>query len=149
MREMTDIKPYIKFLASTAREANRSDSGNNTTTNTTTATTTTTPIPEIAKGPTIPAKGYLVQEIRDYLYWVTDGVYNTMFLVTGKGVIAVDAPPSIGKNYLKAIAEVTDEPITVVIYSHAHRDHIGSCWIVSKECHLYSTGRNRKNIGSS
>jgi glyoxylase-like metal-dependent hydrolase (beta-lactamase superfamily II) len=123
-----DIKPYIKFLASTAK-ANSSDSDNNTTTNT---TTTTTPIPETAKGPAIPAKGYLVQEIRDHLYWVTDGVYNTMFLVTGKGVIAVDAPPSIGKNYLKAIAEVTHEPITVVIYSHAHRDHIGAAGLFPK-----------------
>ena len=30
------------------------------------------------------------------------------------------------KNYLKAIAEVTDEPITHVIYSHTHKDHVGS-----------------------
>jgi glyoxylase-like metal-dependent hydrolase (beta-lactamase superfamily II) len=60
------------------------------------------------------------------LYWVTDGSYNTMFLVTNKGVVAVDAPPSIGNNYLKAIAKVTDKPVTYVIYSHAHTDHIGA-----------------------
>ena len=60
------------------------------------------------------------------LYWVTDGSYNTMFLVTDKGVVAVDAPPTIGKNYLKAIAEVTNKPVTYVIYSHAHLDHIGA-----------------------
>ena len=76
--------------------------------------------------PPIPAKGYLVQQIRDHLYWVTDGGYNTMFLVTDKGVIAVDAPPTLGKNYLKAIAEVTNKPVTYVIYSHAHIDHIGA-----------------------
>ena len=81
----------------------------------------------MAKGPAInPAKGYLVQEIRDHLYWVTDGSYNTMFLVTDKGVIVVDAPPTIGKNYLKAISEVTNKPINYVIYSHAHLDHIGA-----------------------
>jgi glyoxylase-like metal-dependent hydrolase (beta-lactamase superfamily II) len=45
-----------------------------------------------------------------------------MFLVTDEGVVAVDAPPSTGQNYLKAIAEVTDKPITHVIYSHAHLD---------------------------
>ena len=39
-----------------------------------------TQIPENAKGPAIPSKGYLVEEIRDGLYWVTDGVYNTMSL---------------------------------------------------------------------
>jgi len=60
------------------------------------------------------------------LYWVTDGAYNTMFLTTGQGVIAVDAPPSIGENYLKAIAEVTEESVTHMIYSHTHNDHVGS-----------------------
>ena len=89
-------------------------------------------IPESARGPTIPEEGYLVKEIRDNLYWVTDGSYNTIFLVTDEGVVAVDAPPSIGQNYLKAIAEVTDKPITHVIYSHAHLDHIGAAGIFPK-----------------
>ena len=48
------------------------------------------------------------------------------------GVVAVDAPPSIGKNYLKAIAEVTNKPVTNVIYSHAHLDHIGAADIFPK-----------------
>ena len=89
-------------------------------------------IPETAKGPAIPSKGYLVEEIRDGIFWITDGAYNTMFLVTDEGVIAVDAPPTIGKNYLKAISEVTDKPITHVIYSHAHIDHIGAAGIFPK-----------------
>jgi hypothetical protein len=55
-------------------------------------------LPEAAKGPAIPPKGYLVEEIRDHLYWVTDGSYNTVFLVTDKGVVAIDAPPSLGQN---------------------------------------------------
>jgi len=67
---------------------------------------TAAPLPETANGPQIDySKGYLVEEIRDGLYWVTDGAYNTMFLTTGQGVIVVDAPPSIGENYLNAIAE--------------------------------------------
>ena len=49
-----------------------------------------------------------------------------MFLTTGEGVIVVDAPPSIGENLLKAIAEVTEEPITHVVYSHSHADHIAA-----------------------
>jgi glyoxylase-like metal-dependent hydrolase (beta-lactamase superfamily II) len=67
-----------------------------------------------------------VKEIRDGLFWVTDGAYNTMFLVTDEGVVAIDAPPTIGTNYLKAISEVTNKPITHVIYSHAYIDHIGA-----------------------
>ena len=85
------------------------------------------PVPETAFGPSIPEdKGYLVEEISDGLYWVTEGMYQVMFLTTGKGVIVVDAPPSMGESVLKAIAEVTEEPITHVIYSHSHADHIAS-----------------------
>lgn len=118
--------PYLKFVSQTVNGSNSSSSTNKNT------TTSTVQIPEAAKGPTIPAKGYLVQQIRDHLYWVTDGTYNTMFLVTDKGVVAVDAPPSIGKNYLKAIAEVTNKPVTYVIYTHAHLDHIGAAGIFPK-----------------
>ena len=95
-------------------------------------TETKNQIPEAAKGPAIPSKGYLVEEIRDGLFWVTEGAYNTIFLVTDEGVVAVDAPPTIGKNYLKAISEVTDKPITHVIYSHAHIDHIGAAGMFPK-----------------
>jgi glyoxylase-like metal-dependent hydrolase (beta-lactamase superfamily II) len=109
---------YVKFVTQTTKESSINSS--------------TVQIPDAAKGPSIPTKGYLVQEIRDHLYWVTDGSYNTMFLVTDKGVVAVDAPPTIGNNYLKAIAEVTDKPITYVIYSHAHLDHIGAASIFPK-----------------
>jgi glyoxylase-like metal-dependent hydrolase (beta-lactamase superfamily II) len=111
-----DKQSYLKFVS--AAETN---AGVNNTSNASQAQ-----IPESAMGPAIPEKGYLVEEIRDNLYWVTDGSYNTMFLVTDEGVVAIDAPPSIGQNYLKAIAEVTDKPITHVIYSHAHLDHIGA-----------------------
>lgn len=91
------------------------------------------PVPSTARGPAIPQdKGYLVQEIRNGLYWVTDGTYQVMFLTTGKGVIAVDAPPSLGKKYLQAIAGVTSEPVTHVIYSHAHKDHIGAASMFPK-----------------
>jgi glyoxylase-like metal-dependent hydrolase (beta-lactamase superfamily II) len=76
-----------------------------------------------------PEKGYFVQEIRGGLYWVTDGLYNTMFLVSSTGVIAVDPLPNLGEKYLKAISEVTDKPITHVIYSHEHTDHIGAAYL--------------------
>lgn len=87
-------------------------------------------LPQTAYGPQIDfSKGYLVEEIQDGLFWVTEGAYQAMFLVTGEGVIVVDAPPSIGQNFLKAIEEVTDEPITHVVYSHSHTDHIGAAHI--------------------
>jgi glyoxylase-like metal-dependent hydrolase (beta-lactamase superfamily II) len=123
VRTAWDKQGYLRFVSSTMSNDSISLGGEN---------ATMTQIPESAMGPTIPEEGYLVEEIHDNLYWVTDGSYNTMFLVTDEGVVAVDAPPSIGQNYLKAIAEVTDKPITHVIYSHAHLDHIGAAGIFPK-----------------
>ena len=84
-------------------------------------------IPEIPRD-----KGYLVKEIRDGLYWLTDGAYGTIFLVYAKGVIAVDPLPTLGPRYLKAILEVTDKPVTHVVYSHEHTDHIGAADLFPK-----------------
>jgi glyoxylase-like metal-dependent hydrolase (beta-lactamase superfamily II) len=112
---------YLKYISSVVRESNNNNTNSN---------TTTSQIPQAAKGPTIPAdKGYLVQEIGNQLYSVSDGSYNAMFMVTDQGVVAIDAPPSLGNKYLKAIAEVTDKPVSHVIYSHAHTDHIGAAGI--------------------
>ncbi|PCI28154.1 MAG: MBL fold metallo-hydrolase [SAR324 cluster bacterium] len=91
------------------------------------------PIPQAAFGPTPSKKGYHVEEIGSGLYWVTEGVYQVMFLTTGEGVIVVDAPPNIGKNILAAIKETTDEPITHVIYSHAHADHLAAASMYPKD----------------
>ena len=91
------------------------------------------PVPKEAYGPDPSKKGYHVEEIKDGLYWVTEGVYQMMFLTTGEGVIAVDAPPNIGQKILAAIKETTDEPITHVIYSHAHADHIAAAGMYPKD----------------
>lgn len=92
------------------------------------------PVPKIAVGPVIDREvGYVVQELGRGLYLVNDGGYQMMFLTTGEGVIAVDAPPSTGPRILAAIASVTDEPITHVIYSHSHRDHIGAASVYPAE----------------
>ena len=73
-----------------------------------------------------PDKGYSVIEIGDGLYWLTDGMYQVMFLTTGEGVILVDAPMGMGTKIQQAISEVTSEKVTHFIYSHIHKDHVGS-----------------------
>jgi glyoxylase-like metal-dependent hydrolase (beta-lactamase superfamily II) len=131
LEEQRGEEAYVRLVSDiTQQQLQSSDNNSNSNAN---ATTTTTQIPETAKGPAIPSeKGYLVQEIGDQLYSVSDGSYNAMFLVTDEGVVAIDAPPTLGGNYLKAIAEVTDKSITHVIYSHAHIDHIGAANIFPK-----------------
>jgi glyoxylase-like metal-dependent hydrolase (beta-lactamase superfamily II) len=70
--------------------------------------------------------GYQLDNIKPGVFWISAGGYDTMFLVTGQGVIAVDAPPSMRGVLLSAIESVTAEPVTHVIYSHSHFDHIGA-----------------------
>jgi glyoxylase-like metal-dependent hydrolase (beta-lactamase superfamily II) len=86
----------------------------------------TAPVPPSAKGPAIPKSGYLVEEIADRVFWLTDGLYQMIFITTTEGVVAVDAPPTIGHNILRAIATVTRSDVTHAIYSHHHADHAGA-----------------------
>jgi len=81
-------------------------------------------IPEAARGPARDLSGGLaVEEIGDRLFLVTNGDYQAMVADTGHGVVAFDAP--WGKEYLAAIRRVSPAPVTRVVYSHSHYDHIG------------------------
>lgn len=81
-------------------------------------------IPEAARGPVRDLSGGLaVEEIGDRLFLVTDGDYQAMVADTGEGIVAFDAP--WGAEYLAAIRRVSLAPVTHVVYSHSHYDHIG------------------------
>jgi glyoxylase-like metal-dependent hydrolase (beta-lactamase superfamily II) len=70
--------------------------------------------------------GLHLSEIEPGLFFVTDLIYQSAFLVTDEGVVVLDAPPSFGENLLKAITMAApDSPITHLIMSHGHRDHNG------------------------
>lgn len=75
------------------------------------------------KDPIIDSKGYHVGSYGGGAYWVTDGLYNSMFIVSDEGVIVVDAPRSFADKLPQAISEVTDKPVKYFIYSHHHADH--------------------------
>ena len=83
-------------------------------------------INEFAKGAAIdPAKGYRIQELGKNLYMLTDNAIQCMFMVYEKGVVLMDAPENLAPYIHKAIAEITNKPITHFIYSHHHADHVG------------------------
>lgn len=68
----------------------------------------------------------LVQRISPNSYWVFVGNYSTTFYVGESAVLLLDP---LGEDasaaVLKGIRSVTDKPITTVLYSHNHTDHIG------------------------
>lgn len=86
----------------------------------------TTGLPAAAQGPRVQPGGYLTQEVGGGVYVVTDGAFQMMFVVADDEVIAVDAPPTLGANIMAAISEVTPAPVTHVVYTHHHADHIGA-----------------------
>jgi glyoxylase-like metal-dependent hydrolase (beta-lactamase superfamily II) len=78
-----------------------------------------------AQGPSIdPSIGYRIQELGKGLYMITDNAYQSMFMVYETGVVIADVPPSFAGYISKAIATITDKPVTHIIYSHSHIDHI-------------------------
>ena len=83
-------------------------------------------VPASSQGPAVdPGKGYRLQDLGSGLYMVTDNAIQSAFLVYDRGVVVIDVPQALVAHLRQAIAEVTDKPITHIIYSHAHADHIG------------------------
>lgn len=98
----------------------------------------THPVPENAKGPAVGKDGYVLQELADGVFWLSDGSYQSIFIRTDEGVIAVDAPPTLGNNILRAIGKVTSKPISAVVYSHQHSDHVGAMSIFPADVPYYA-----------
>jgi len=80
-----------------------------------------------------PQKGYLVKQAKPGVFVITEGIYQSAFVTTDKGVILFDAPPSFAAHIIKAVAEVTSEPIVQLVYSHVHVDHIGGADLILKQ----------------
>ena len=88
------------------------------------------PVPQEALGFNISAQtGYYLEDFGHGTYFVTDGQYQSIFLVSTEGVILVDCPPTIGYKLKSAIQSVTAKPVTHFVYSHSHTDHVGGAYI--------------------
>src|SRR5688572_11580105 len=92
---------------------------------------------QMPSGPT-PAslKATTIEKVRDNLYVITGSGLadidafsggNTAVLVTEKGVVLVDTKlPGWGQPILERIKTVTGKPVTTIINTHTHDDHVGS-----------------------
>jgi glyoxylase-like metal-dependent hydrolase (beta-lactamase superfamily II) len=89
------------------------------------------PVPASALGPELNGDGYYVGRVERNLFWVTDGTYQSAFLITDEGVVLFDAPPTIGHNLQRAVDEIArsegvTNKVTHLVYSHHHADHAGA-----------------------
>jgi cyclase len=74
-----------------------------------------------------PAVTLQVHQISPSIYWVQGGGGNSGVIVGEHGVIVIDAKvrPNLGKQLVDDIAQITPKPITTVIVTHSHIDHVG------------------------
>ncbi|MDY6981404.1 MAG: MBL fold metallo-hydrolase, partial [Pseudomonadota bacterium] len=86
---------------------------------------------------------------------------NAGFVVTDEGVVVFDAlgTPALGYRMLQRIREVTDKPVTHVVISHYHADHIyglqafdehaGSPEVIAQQLALGYIGGDRASQGEA
>lgn len=68
-----------------------------------------------------------IEKVRENLYVITGGGGNTAAFVTASGVVLVDTKvPGWGERIMEKVRSVTDKPVTTIINTHTHGDHVGS-----------------------
>lgn len=68
-----------------------------------------------------------IEKVRDNLYVIKNGGGNTAAFVTPTGVVLVDTKnPGWGERIMEKVRSVTDKPVTTIINTHTHGDHVGS-----------------------
>jgi glyoxylase-like metal-dependent hydrolase (beta-lactamase superfamily II) len=66
-----------------------------------------------------------VDKLKDNLYMMRGGGGNTAVFITSAGVVVVDTKnPGWGQPLLDKIKSVTDKPVTMIINTHTHGDHV-------------------------
>jgi len=76
----------------------------------------------------------ILQRLTERTYWIHVNGYSSIFYVGNKGVALFDPlSGGRGKEILKSIKTITDLPVTALIYSHSHLDHIGDAQVVVDE----------------
>ena len=66
-----------------------------------------------------------VEKVKDNLYVLRGGGGNTAVFITATGVVVVDAKnPGWGQPILDEIKKLTPKPVTTLINTHTHGDHV-------------------------
>ena len=101
------------------------------------------------RGGGIPPSGTIAQ-VRDNLYVIPCAGGNTVVFVRNEGVLLVDTKlANNGEAILKQVRSVTDKPITTIVNTHTHPDHIGSNDFFGQAVHVVTHENTRSWMTSA
>jgi cyclase len=88
-----------------------------------------------------------IQKLKDNLFVLTGGGGNTAVFITDLGVVLVDTKLSgWGQPVLDKIKTVTRRPVTTIINTHAHPDHVGGNEIFPTSVEIVAQETTRSNL---
>ena len=80
-----------------------------------------------ARGQQAPPQTAEIEKVRENLFVITGGGGNTAAFITDKGVVLVDTKlANWGQRIMDKVTSVTNKPVTMIINTHTHGDHVGS-----------------------
>jgi len=101
------------------------------------------------RGPAIPPTGK-IERIRGNLYKIAGAGGNTVVFVTRNGVVLVDTKlANNGHAIVEQVRTITDRPVTTIINTHSHPDHIGSNDYFAESVEVVTHENTRKAMADS
>jgi glyoxylase-like metal-dependent hydrolase (beta-lactamase superfamily II) len=88
-----------------------------------------------------------LQKVRNNLFLIRGQGGNTAVFVTRTGVVLVDTKnPGTGQALLDRVAAVSDEPVSMIINTHTHGDHVGSNEFFAASVEVVTHENTRANM---
>jgi glyoxylase-like metal-dependent hydrolase (beta-lactamase superfamily II) len=88
-----------------------------------------------------------IQKVKDNLYMLTGGGGNTAALIRADGVTLVDTKlANWGPAIMEKLRTVTDKPVTTIINTHTHGDHVCSNEFFDARVEIVTHENTRANM---
>ena len=111
------------------------------------ALTITVAAQQPAPAPTPSVDNLTVEKVKDNLWVIRGGGGNTAGFATAKGLTLVDTKqPGWGQPLLDKIKTVSDKPITTIINTHTHYDHVSGNVLVPASVEIIAQENTAKRM---
>ena len=98
---------------------------------------------------------YVVQRLTKRTYWLAIGLYSVTVVEGRDGLMLIDSgggPLVSYDNLVAGLAAISDKPVTTLVYSHPHTDHVGHAWRLAEDyprLRVIATDAAAREIGRS